>query len=94
MIRLSTCAPADLVPASTRFLDSSLHPRRRSQLANHAPSQDISKGYAADWTMAQLRDAAQRIADRIDDLIRVTGTESKAAPQTSYRSLAVPVKSL
>ena len=64
------------------------------RLANHTPSQDISEGYAADWTMAQLRDAAQRIADRIDELIRVTGTESKAAPQTSYRSLAVPVKSL
>ena len=64
------------------------------RLANHAPSQDISEGYGADRTMAQLRDAAQRIADRIDELIRVTGTESKAAPQTSYRSLAVPVKSL
>ena len=32
MLRLSTCAPADLVPASTRFLDSSLHPQRRSRL--------------------------------------------------------------
>ena len=44
--------------------------------------------------MVQLRDAAQRIADRIDELIRVTGTENKAAPQTPYRSLAVSAKSL
>ncbi|MCY4459663.1 MAG: hypothetical protein OXC26_04560 [Albidovulum sp.] len=34
------------------------------RLVNHAPSNDVTEGYAADWTMAQLRDAAQRIADR------------------------------
>ena len=28
------------------------------RLVNHAPSQDITEGYAADWTMEQLRDAA------------------------------------
>ena len=38
------------------------------RLVNHAPSQDITEGYAADWTIEQLRDAAQRIADRIDEL--------------------------
>ena len=35
-----------------------------------APSNDITEGYAADYTMVQLREAAQRISDRIDELIR------------------------
>ena len=30
----------------------------------------LTEGCAADWTMEQLRDAAQRIADKIDELIR------------------------
>ena len=42
-------------------------------LVNHSRSQDVTEGYAADWTMEQLRDAAQRIADRIDELIRAGG---------------------
>ena len=58
------------------------------RLVNHAPSQDITEGYAADWTMAQLRDAAQRIADRIDELIHDTGPAHETASQTAYRSLA------
>ncbi len=49
------------------------------RLVNHAPSQDITEGYAADWTMAQLHGAAQRIADRIDELIRGTGSTSTPA---------------
>ena len=40
------------------------------RLVNHSRPQDVTEGYAADWTMEQLRDAAQRIADRIDTLIR------------------------
>ena len=40
------------------------------RLVNHAPSQDITGGCAADWTIAQSRDVAQRIAHRIDELIR------------------------
>ena len=39
------------------------------RLVNHARSQDVTEGYAADWTMEQLRAAAQRVADRIDELI-------------------------
>ena len=39
------------------------------RLVNHSRPQDVTEGYAADWTMEQLRDAAQRIADRIDSLI-------------------------
>ena len=48
------------------------------RLVNHAPPQDVTEGYAADWTMERLRDAAQRIADRIDELslagVPATGT--------------------
>jgi len=38
------------------------------RLVNHARSSDVTEGYAADWTVEQLREPAQRIADRIDDL--------------------------
>ena len=39
------------------------------RLINHARPrpQDVTEGYAADWTMEQLRESAQRIADRIDE---------------------------
>ena len=30
----------------------------------------MTEGYAADWTVEQLRARAQRIADRIDELMR------------------------
>ena len=43
------------------------------RLVNHVRPQDVTEGYAADWTMEQLRDAAQRIADKIDELIRAGG---------------------
>ena len=36
---------------------------------NHARPQDVTEGYAADWTVEQLREPAQRIADRIDELM-------------------------
>jgi len=39
------------------------------RLVNHARSQDVTEGYAADWTVEQLREPAQRVADRIDELI-------------------------
>ncbi len=39
------------------------------RLVNHARPQDVTEGYAADWTVEQLRGAAQAIADRIDELI-------------------------
>ena len=56
------------------------------RLVNHAPSQDITEGYAADWTMEQLRTAAQRIADRIDELIRGTGPAQETASPTALRT--------
>ncbi len=39
------------------------------RLVNHARPLDVTEGYASDWTADQLRDAAQRIADRIDEMI-------------------------
>ena len=39
------------------------------RLVNHARSHDVTEGYAADWTVEQLRKPAQRVADRIDYLI-------------------------
>ena len=38
------------------------------RLLNHARPCDVTEGYAADWTVEQLREPAQRIADRIDEL--------------------------
>ena len=38
------------------------------RLVNHAPSRDVTEGYAADWTLDQLRQGAQLIADRIEKL--------------------------
>ena len=60
------------------FADRELMPPTSltKRLVNHAPSHDITEGYAADWTMAQLHNAAQRIADRIDELSLGTGTVS------------------
>ncbi len=40
------------------------------RLVNHAPPNDVTEGYAAAWTIGQLREPAQRIADRIEDLMR------------------------
>ena len=44
------------------------------------PTQDVTEDYAADWTMDQLRDAAQNIADRIDELAGV-GVPVPATPR-------------
>ena len=38
------------------------------RLVNHARPSDVTEGYAAAWTVEQLREPAQRIADRIDEL--------------------------
>ena len=39
------------------------------RLVNHARPSDVTEGYAADWTIGQLREPAQRIADRIEALM-------------------------
>ena len=40
------------------------------RLVNHARPGDVTEGYAADWTVGQLREPAQKIADRIDELMQ------------------------
>ena len=50
--------------------DLMLHPSLTKRLVNHARPNDVTEGYAADWTIAQLRDPAQRIADRIEMLMQ------------------------
>ena len=39
------------------------------RLVNHTRNADVTEGYAADWTVRQLREPAQRIADRIEALM-------------------------
>ena len=46
-----------------------LPPSLTKRLVNHARLNDVTQGYAADWTIAQLREPAQRIADRIEALM-------------------------
>ena len=36
------------------------------RLVNHAPSHNVTEGYAAEWTREELREASQRIADRVE----------------------------
>ena len=50
------------------------------RLVNHAPSHDVTDGYVAPWSLEQLREPAQRIADRIDALAR---GEEQEAPRPS-----------
>ena len=40
------------------------------RLVNHARPADVTEGYAADWTVEQLREPAQRVAGRIDELMQ------------------------
>lgn len=40
------------------------------RLVNHARGNDVTEGYAADWTVEQLRGPAQQVADRIEELIQ------------------------
>ena len=43
------------------------------RLVNHAPSRDVTEGYAAEWTREELREASQRIADRVEALAEPWG---------------------
>ena len=62
-----------------------LPPSLTKRLVNHARPNDVTEGYAADWTVAQLREPAQKIADRIEALMqgsegaRVRGCEGAVA---------------
>ena len=57
------------------MLPSSLTKR----LVNHARPNDVTKGYAADWTVSQLRAPAQNIADRIEAMLAQLGSVADAA---------------
>ena len=46
-----------------------LPPSLTKRLVNHARPNDVTEGYAADWTIEQLREPAQKIADRIETLM-------------------------
>ena len=48
------------------------------RLVNHVRPNDITEGYAADWTIGQLREPAQGIADRIDALMNATAAPSNS----------------
>ena len=39
------------------------------RLVNYVQPNDVTEGYAADWTAEQLRKPAQRVADHIDFLM-------------------------
>ena len=63
-----------------------LLPRSLSKrLVNHARSNDVTEGYAADWTAGQLREPAQRIADRIESLMYGCAGEVGTAQRTHTR---------
>ena len=47
-----------------------LPPSLTKRLVNHARPNDVTEGDVADWTIAQLREPAQKIADRIEVLTR------------------------
>ena len=49
-----------------------LPPSLTKRLVNHARPNDVTQGYAADWTITQLRKPAQEIADRIEALMHET----------------------
>ena len=48
-------------------------------LVNHARPPDVTEGYAADWTVEQLREPAQRMADRIGKLMNGPEADSDRA---------------
>ena len=58
--------------------DLLLPPLLTKRLVNHARPNDVTQGYAADWTIAQLREPAQKIADRIEPLM--VGIASSGGP--------------
>ena len=58
------------------------------RLVNHARPNDVTEGYAADWTIGQLREPAQRIADRIEALMN--DCPAKTATASSIGRPRVP----
>ena len=48
------------------------------RLVNHAPAREVTTDYAAEWTLEQLREKSQRIADRIEALAFVESEGARA----------------
>ena len=53
-------------------------------LVNHARPNDVTEGYAADWTVSQLRAPAQNVADRIEALFAGSKSVADAADPTPF----------
>ena len=49
------------------------------RLVNHARPNDVTEGYAADWTVSQLREPAHNVADRIEALLAGPQSVANAA---------------
>ncbi|MYH21916.1 MAG: integrase family protein [Acidobacteria bacterium] len=60
------------------------------RLVNHARGSDVTESYAADWSVEQLREPAQRIADRIDELAHGVVTD-RVQPGYPWPAPALPV---
>ena len=56
--------------------DLIVHPSLTKRLVNHARPNDLTEDYAADWTIAQLREPAQKIADRIETLMNPSASSA------------------
>ena len=50
------------------------------RLVNYARDDDVTEGYAADWTVEQLREPAQHVADRIEKLFNCGAHPEPAVP--------------
>ena len=63
------------------------------RLVNHRTRANVTQGYATQWTLEQLREPAQRIADRIDSLIgqrgEVAAAERSAPAGSSGNAMSV-----
>ena len=64
------------------------------RLVNHARPSDVTEGYAADWTVEQLREPAQRVADRIDELMYAGEAEGAAVRQALSWNLGGATKAM
>ena len=56
-----------------------LLPSLTKRLVNHARPNDVTQGYAADWTITQLCEPAPENADRIEALMRSADSPVDAA---------------
>ena len=55
-----------------------LPPSLTKRFVNHVRPSNVTEGYAVDWTVEQIREPAQRMADRIDVLMY--GSEGRLDP--------------